>query len=158
MIDGRDRNKTVVLGLGNPLMRDEGIGTAVIERLCADASSFADVDFIDAGTGGMSLLYLIEDRQKVIIVDCAYMGSSPGTIKKFTPDQVQSVKKLSHQSLHEIDILKVIELAKKIDQCPEDIIFFGIEPEKIEEGFGLTKTLAEKLDSYIETVVSEFRK
>jgi hydrogenase maturation protease len=149
------RNKTVVLGLGNPLMRDEGIGTVLIEKLSALADEFGGIDFIDAGTGGMSILYLIEGREKVIIIDCAYMNSSPGTIKKFRPDQVRSVKKLAHQSLHEVDILKVIELAKQLDNCPPDIIFFGIEPEKIEQGQGLTDTLTEKMQSYMDTILAE---
>lgn len=152
---GDNRNKTVVLGLGNPLMRDEGIGTVLIEKLSAIADKFPGVDFIDAGTGGMSILYLIEERQKVIIIDCAYMNTAPGTIKKFRPDQAESVKKLAHQSLHEVDILKVIQLATQLDNCPPDIIFFGIEPEKIEQGQSLTETIASKMQTYIDTITAE---
>ena len=99
------KNEVAVLGLGNPLMSDEGVGVFVVERLLADQEKYPAVDFIDAGTGGMAILHLIADRKKVIIVDCAYMEAEPGTIKRFTHDDVKSVKKLAHLSLHEVDIL-----------------------------------------------------
>ena len=82
----------------------------------------------------MSLLHLIANRKKAIIIDCAKMGAKPGTIRRFTADEVQSVKKLSHFSLHEVDILQVINLSKQLGECPDEIVFFGIEPESLEPG------------------------
>ena len=147
--------KTIaVLGLGNPLMADEGIGCRIIELFLTQADKYPAVDFIDAGTGGMTVLHLIAGRCKVIIVDCAYMGTKPGTIKRFTPEDVKSIKKLAHQSLHESDILKVLALAKQLEQYPQEVVIFGIEPEKIEPGQELSEILAKKLDDYI-TVISE---
>lgn len=151
------KNETIVLGLGNPLMSDEGVGGFIIDKLLEKKESYSKVDFIDAGTGGMAILRLIADRKKVIIVDCAYMGKTPGTMVKFGPEEVQSVKKLLHYSLHEVDIMKVIELADQLDQCPDEIVIFGIEPEKIEFREGLSPTLQKKTDEYIETIESELR-
>ena len=149
------RNETVVLGLGNPLMADEGIGNELLELLQSTSESCSVVDFLDAGTGGMSLLYHFEGRKKVIIIDCAFMGETPGTIKRFTPAEVQTVKKLGHLSLHEVDILKVIELAKQLDQCPEEIVFYAIEPEKVSQQQHLSKTLQAKLPEYAKQIRSE---
>lgn len=149
------RNQTVVLGLGNPLMADEGIGNELAELLPSTSGQCPGVDFIDAGTGGMALLYHFEGRKKVIIIDCAFMGEEPGTIKRFTPDQVKTVKKLAHLSLHEVDILKVIELAKQLNQCPEEIIFYAIEPEKIAQQQHLSKTLQNKLGEYVKQIQTE---
>ena len=146
------KNDIVVLGLGNPLMSDEGIGGFLIDKLLENKGSYPNVDFIEAGTGGLAILRLIADRKKAIIIDCAYMGKSPGTMVKFAPQEVQSVKKLLHFSLHEIDILKVIELASQLDQCPDEIVIFGIEPEKIELGDGLSPVLQKKTDDYIEKI------
>ena len=145
----------IVLGLGNPLMSDEGIGGFLVGQLEKRTDEFAQAEFIDAGTGGMNLLYHLEDRKKVVIIDCAFMDAEPGTMKRFGPDEVVSVKKLAHLSLHEVDILKVIELAKRLGQCPEEIVIFGIEPESIEQKMELTKILADKIDDYIETIVRE---
>ena len=149
------KKKIAVLGLGNPLMADEGIGCRVIERLLSQADTYPDIDFIDSGTGGMSILHLITDRYKVILIDCAYMGTKPGTIKRFTPDDVQSIKKLAHQSMHEVDILKVLDLAKQLGQYPDEVIIFGIEPEAIEQRQNLSKTISQKLDHYISVISAE---
>ncbi|MFC1677338.1 hydrogenase maturation protease [Planctomycetota bacterium] len=145
----------VVLGLGNPLMTDEGVGSCLIEDFQNDPEQFGDIEFIDAGTGGMSLLYLIADRKKIVIIDCAYMQTSPGTIRRFTPDDVKSVKKLAHHSLHEVDILKVLELAKELGQCPEEIVIFGIEPESVEVDQKLSETVSARIPDYIKAISSE---
>jgi hydrogenase maturation protease len=150
------KKKILVLGLGNPLMADEGVGCRIIERFLTQAVKYPNIDFIDAGTGGMSILHLIADRQKVILVDCAYMGARPGTVKRFTPEDVQSTKKLAHLSLHEIDILKVIELAKQLGQCPDEIVIFGVEPETIEQRQSLSETILQKFDDYVAEISAEF--
>jgi hydrogenase maturation protease len=83
------------------------------------------------------------------------MGTKPGTIKRFTPEDVKSIKKPAHQSLHEADILKILALAKHLRQYPQQLIIFGIEPEKIELGQNLSKTLKEKLDDYVAEISEE---
>ena len=151
------RNDIVVLGLGNPLMADEGIGGFLINKFLEKTDSYPDIDFIDAGTGGMAVLHLIAKRKKAIIIDCAYMNKSPGTMVRFTPQDVKSVKKLLHYSLHEIDILRVIKFTRQLDQCPDDIVIFGIEPKKIELQDDLTPELLTKIDEYLETIEAELR-
>lgn len=145
----------IVLGLGNPLMSDEGIGVRIVHELSQKADDYPDVKFHDAGTGGMSILHAIAHREKAIIVDCALMGTESGTIKRFEPHQVESVKKLTHHSLHEADILRILELAKQLDQCPRDVIIFGIEPVTIKPGQIISPNLAAKLDFYIKTIEKE---
>jgi len=145
----------VVIGLGNVLLSDEGIGVHLVRRLSEQQSKFPQVDFIDAGTGGMTLLHLIANRKKAVIIDCAKMGTEPGTIRRFAADEVLSVKKLSHYSLHEADILRVINLSKQLGECPRKIVFFGIEPEMLEPGQNLSQTLSDKIDDYIAHIHKE---
>jgi hydrogenase maturation protease len=147
-----------VLGLGNPLMADEGVGIEVVSRLLSRSSEFPDVDFIDAGTAGFGLLHKLSGRRRVIIIDCCRMASPPGTIATFTPDDVNSVKKLSHFSVHEADILQVIDLARRVGDCPENIVIFGIEPVTVEMRTSLSTLLAERLDDYLEQVVAQLVK
>lgn len=149
---------TIVLGLGNPLMSDEGVGIKIIERFISASADFPEADFIDAGTGGMTLLHYISDRKKAVIVDCAMMDLQPGDIKRFTYEQVKSVKKLAHLSLHEADILKVIELAKRLGDCPPEIVFFGVEPETIEPNIGLSGSVSARLDEYIAMIAEELKR
>jgi hydrogenase maturation protease len=142
----------IVLGLGNPLMSDEGIGIYVVERLQKQTAKFPDVEFIDAGTGGMAVLHLIANRKKAVIIDCALMGQTPGTIRRFTPDDVKSVKQVSHFSLHDIDILKVLELSRQLEECPPEVVIFGIEPAKVEQGNTLSPELEDRIGEYVQLI------
>jgi hydrogenase maturation protease len=151
------RKPVVVLGLGNPLMADEGIGVHLVERLLESVDEFPAVDFVDAGTGGLSILYQLENRRKAIVIDCAFMDEPPGTIRRFTPDQVQSVKALAHQSLHEADLMQIIALARQLGQAPDQIVIFGIQPQRVEPGLGLSRTLLERMDEYISVILHELR-
>lgn len=145
----------IVLGLGNPLMADEGIGVCLVERLLQRAGDYPDVDFLDAGTGGLSVLHHVEGRRKAIFIDCAYMGEEPGTIRRFLPEEVRSTKVLAHQSLHEADLMRIIDLARQLGQAPEEIVIFGIQPERIEPAIGLSPALMDKVDEYVATVLRE---
>jgi hydrogenase maturation protease len=153
--DQATKKDVIVIGLGNILLSDEGIGVHLIRRLTKQQSQFPDVDFIEAGAAGMNLLHLIANRKKAIIIDCAKIGENPGAIRRFTPDDVQSVKQLSGFSLHEIDILQVLNLSKQLGECPDEIVFFGIEPGSLKSGQILSNTLSVKIDSYISAVWEE---
>jgi hydrogenase maturation protease len=159
------KKAVIVIGLGNTLMSDEGVGVRVVQRLLdfarlggasrSRAGRFPLVDFIDAGTGGMSILHLIRGKDKAVFIDCARMGEKPGVIRKFTPQEIKSTRILAHQSLHEADLIKVINLAGQLGQCPARIVIFGIEPALIEPGTGLSETLAGKLEHYVSVVCRE---
>jgi len=155
MIGNPENKKVLVAGLGNPLMGDEGIGNYLITKFEAMSQRWPLVEFLDVGTGGMSLLHIIAGWPKVIFIDCAFMKLQPATIKRFTPDQVQSVKNLAHQSLHEADILKVTEMSAQLQQSHQEIVFFGIEPETVELKQELSKSLSAKIDHYIDTICRE---
>lgn len=152
-----DQKKTVVLGLGNPIMSDEGIGPAIVQRFMDRAGDYAHTTFVDVGTGGFSLLYHLEGMDRVVFVDCAKMGEEPGTLRRFTCDEVQTVKRLAHFSLHEGDLLTLIEKAKQLGQCPEEIVIFGIEPVLIDFGLGLTDTLSGRIDDYVARIDEELK-
>jgi hydrogenase maturation protease len=145
----------LVLGLGNLLMSDEGIGIYIVNELQKQAVKFPNAELIDAGTGGMTVLHLIANRKKAVIIDCALMGQTPGTIRKFKPEDAESIKQVSHFSLHDVDILKVLEISKQLNECPQEIIIFGIEPAKVEMGSTLSDELAAKLENYIQLIGSE---
>ncbi len=147
----------VVLGLGNPLMADEGVGVAVVERLGARAERYPDVEFIDAGTGGMAVLHWIEGRQKAVFVDCAFMGEPPGTLRRFTPDEVRSTKVLAHQSLHEADLLRILDLAGQLGQAPQQVVIFGIQPETVTPRPGLSQIIEDRMAQYVATIRSELK-
>ncbi|MEN6334090.1 MAG: HyaD/HybD family hydrogenase maturation endopeptidase, partial [Phycisphaerales bacterium] len=148
---------TVVLGVGNPLMADEGIGVCLVTRLSRFCAEYPDVDFIDAGTGGLAVLHHIRDRRKVIFIDCAYMGEAPGTILRFTPEDVCSDKVLARQSLHEGDLLRIIDLSRQLGEAPNEIVIFGIQPERIEPALGLSVAIKNRIDEYLAALLKELK-
>jgi hydrogenase maturation protease len=83
------------------------------------------------------------------------MDTEPGTIRRFTPDDVNSVKQMAHLSLHEVDILKVIELSQQIGQCPDEIVIFGIEPVSITNQMHLNEPIQAKIPDYINEIAKE---
>ncbi len=151
------KNPVVVLGLGNPLMADEGIGVHLLERLTKLASQYPGVDFVDVGTASVSVLLQIEGRRKAVFIDCAFMGEEPGAIRRFTPEDVRSTKMLTRRSLHETDLLHILDLAKQLGQGPQEVVIFGVQPEQVRLGRDLSAALSCRIDAYLSQIVRELR-
>jgi hydrogenase maturation protease len=145
----------LIICLGNPLMRDEGIGIRLASELTVHLAENPDVEVLDLGTGGLSVIHAIEGREKIIFVDCAIMGQTPGMILRFTPEQVHSKKVRMRYSLHEGDLLNTLELSRTLGQCPDNIVIFGIEPKEIAPGEGLTSELENNIQQYVQTILKE---
>lgn len=156
-VEGRMREQEiVVIGLGNPLMTDEGIGIHLVAKL-AERAEFPDVGFHDLGTSGTRILHVIAGKRKAIFVDCALMGEEPGVIRRFTPEDAQSVKNLGQFSLHEVDLFSILELSRRLGECPGEIVIFGIQPQAVSPGRALSPVLAAKLDKYVASVTAELQ-
>jgi len=145
----------LIICLGNPLMRDEGIGIRLASELLVHLTDNPDVEVLDLGTGGLSIIHAITGREKIVFVDCAIMGKTPGLINRFTPEQVRSKKVRMRYSLHEGDLLNTLELSRRLGQCPDDIVIFGIEPKEIAHGEGLTIKLENNIQQYVRTILKE---
>ena len=145
----------LIICLGNPLMRDEGIGIRLASELMVHLTDNPHVEVMDLGTGGFSVMHAIAAREKIIFVDCAIMGQAPGLIHRFTPEQVTSKKLRMRYSLHEGDLLNTIELSRRLGECPEDLVIFGIEPKEISHGEGLTGELENNIQQYVQTILKE---
>ena len=150
-----DKRPIVVIGLGNVLMSDEGIGVLLVQALAARAKRFSEIDFLDLGTGGMAVLHALNGRRKAVIVDCARMNEMPGAIRRFTPDQVATVKETKFFSLHEGDLLEILALSRRLGESPGTIILFGIQPASLDTGEGLSPVLASHFDEYLRFITAE---
>jgi hydrogenase maturation protease len=132
-----------IIGIGNFLMSDEGAGVHAIAAL-REMKWPNDVELIDAGTPGVAMLHMIEKKKKVIIIDCADFGGKPGEIKTFDPDDLvrDDNKEIS---LHATDLLGSLELARRTIKYPDEVVIIGIQPESIEMGTKLSKTVQQSL-------------
>ncbi|MHB1682208.1 MAG: hydrogenase maturation protease [Bacilli bacterium] len=150
---------TVVIGLGNPLMSDEGIGSRLITEFAGRShhGEFAGVLFLDLGTSGAKVLHAIAQKRKAIFLDCVFMGEEPGAIRRFTPDDVHSLKLLSGFSFHEADLLAVLELSRKLGEHPREVVLFGIEPLEIVPGETLSSVLQARVKEYVVQIQAELQ-
>ena len=151
-------NSIVVVGIGNISKTDEGIGVRILRELCKFTGEFPSIDFVDLGSGGMGLLHTIARRTKAVIIDCAFMGKPPGTLSRFTPEQVATQKLTAGLSLHEGDVLSIIALSRKLGEAPGEIVIFGIEPYSIDPGENLSISLEKNLGRYVSQIKEELRK
>ena len=149
-------NDVVVIGLGSPLLSDEGVGVHLIKKMSTPGPYGSGVDFIDLGTAGARILHAVAGRRKAIFIDCALMGEQPGTIRRFTPDDVRSEKQLPRMSLHEGDLMQFIELSRRLGECPDDVVIFGIQPQDMSPGLELSPLLAARMDEYVKAITTEF--
>lgn len=138
-------NEIAVVGIGNVLFKDEGLGIHAV-RLIKDEG----IDIIEAGTPGFGLLDIVKNYKKVIILDAVDMGKPAGTIGRFSPEQVVSISK--GFSLHEMGLAEVIKLGTAIGEDFSNVIIFGIQPQDISFGEGLSEAVKKNIPNLIEEV------
>ncbi|WP_455205980.1 HyaD/HybD family hydrogenase maturation endopeptidase [Kaarinaea lacus] len=144
----------LVLGLGNILLQDEGIGVRVVEQLQRDYHMPDDVEVLDGGTAGMALYEHIIDRQHLLVVDAVKTGRPPGTLVTLSGEQVPAFfrNKVSPHQLALSDILAALKISGT--QLPE-LTVVGIEPLNLETGLDLSTAVTEKIPALIDEVVQQ---
>ncbi|MCW8944975.1 MAG: HyaD/HybD family hydrogenase maturation endopeptidase [Sedimenticola sp.] len=131
---GNAKKKTLVLGIGNTILRDEGIGIHVIEYLEKNYPEQDDVSFIDGGTLSFSLAGLLAEHDQLIVVDAARTGGAAGSVVCFEGDQMDRYLTGNRQSVHEVGLTDLLDIARLSDHYPENRALIGIEPENMEWG------------------------
>ena len=146
----------LVLGVGNVLMSDEGVGIQCIHRL-SDCFSFSEnIRILDGGTLGLKLIGPISEAASLIVVDCAIQGFAPGTISRLSIEAFQAGSSEKH-SMHEVSFLEMLFIAQSMGTLPPTVIF-TIEPLDITtERVALTPPIAEKLEDLCDRVLHEIK-
>lgn len=146
--------KTVVLGTGNELFKDEGVGVHVARILQTKLpTSINDVEVIDGGTSP-DIWSLIDGADKLIIVDAVRGGCEPGTIYRFTPQQIVAETGII-TSVHQMGILENLSLIELVGSKPGETIIIGVEPSELEPGLELSPELQKRMPKIIQTVLEE---
>jgi len=141
---------TVVIGLGNPLMADDGVGIAALERLRA-AGAPPDVELVDGGTWGMNLLPIIESANRVLLMDAIDAGGAPGTLHVL--ERAQIPRYLATKiSPHQVDLRDVLALAELRGNLPEQTVALGLQPERVEMSCELSDAVHTRLDDLVAAV------
>jgi hydrogenase maturation protease len=144
----------LILGVGNILLGDEGIGIRVVEELTNRYAFPEEVMVLDGGTAGIELLRYIEGRDHLILIDAMRAGLEPGTVFRVEGEDVPK-RFMTRISPHQIGLSDLLAAGILTDQIPKRITLFGIEPERLETGIYLTETVAVNLDKIIDAVLAE---
>jgi len=147
--------KTKLTGLvcvGNNLMGDDGIGIVLSEMLRNEPLS-KNVSVFEKSTSGLGVFYTLSELDRAIIIDAVDFNGAPGETRCFTLEDVMTGKDCSGLSLHECDLLVIIDLFNKLNIQQPTIIIYAIQPEVIMPGDGLSKVLTAKLPEYIKEII-----
>jgi hydrogenase maturation protease len=146
---------TLVIGCGNLLGADDGVGLTALERL-RDWDLPPDVELADGGTWGLNLLPLIEGAKRVLLMDAVKTGADPGSLTTLERDQIPRFLS-TKVSPHQIDLREVLALAEFRGTLPQETVVIGIEPERIEMSADLSPAVAERVDDLVLAAVERLR-
>jgi len=146
--------RIVVLGVGNILLTDEAIGVNAIEELGRRYQVPPEVELIDGGTSAMELLDDLANCDLLIIADCVRAGKPPGTLLRLKDEEIPALFR-TKLSPHQVGLPDVLATLIITGEAPEHTILFGVEPESLATGMGLTATVAAVLPGLVEAIAAE---
>jgi hydrogenase maturation protease len=130
-----DSHKTLILGIGNVLLSDEGAGVFAIRQLADMAAQRDDIELMDGGTLSFSLAGAIEDADNLIVIDAAQYDGEPGTTRVFVGEQMDAFIGGNRKcSVHEVSLIDLMAIALLSGQLPRQRALIGIQPQTIDWG------------------------
>ena len=151
---GQPPTKTLILGVGNLLLSDEGVGLRVVERLATTYDLPEGVRILDGGTLGLDLLYYLEGVENLLIVDAVEMGKEPGTLLRLEGDEVPSFLSIK-MSPHQIGIPDMLFAARLKDLYPRNVVLWGVQPAVLDTGLELSPPVAAQVNALVDEVVEQ---
>jgi hydrogenase maturation protease len=146
----------VVLGVGNLLLSDEGVGVHIAKKLM-DMALPPGVQVIEGGTDGFKLMNEVVDTDRLVVVDAVKGGAAAGSIYRFDIGDAPSSPDEFKTSVHQIGILEVIHLAELVGKTPETTII-GVEPKSLDMSMELSPEVAAKVPRVIELIFEEIER
>lgn len=148
--------RTVVLGLGNPIMGDDGLGLAALDALRARWSPEPGVELVDGGTWGLALLPVIEGARRLLLLDAIECGAPPGTVVRLESGQIPAYF-MTKLSPHQVDMREVLALAALRGQAPSEVVAIGAQPGSIELADTMTPEVAQAVETVSARALEQLR-
>jgi hydrogenase maturation protease len=146
-------NHILILGVGNLIMSDEGIGVHVANRML-EMELPPNVHVVEGGTDGFGLMNVIQEADRMILIDAVKGGGEPGSIYRFDIEDCPADANIFKTSVHQISILEVITLSGLIGSTPKTTII-GVEPKSLEMGMELSPEIEAKIPRVIRMALDE---
>jgi hydrogenase maturation protease len=148
--------RILVLGLGNILLQDEGLGVRAAERLAARYRLPPDVQVMDGGVMGLDLLPHLEGVTHLLITDAVQTGRPPGSLVRLEGEAIPMALSLK-MSMHQVGLQELLALAGFQGNLPEHVVLWGLEPASLEWGLELSTPIATQIDALVDAAVGELR-
>lgn len=148
--------KVLVLGIGNLLIGDEGVGCRTAEELARRYTFPPTVECVDGGTAGFELLTMIDDKEHLILIDALKNDQPPGTVVLVEDEHVPQAF-LARTTPHQLGICDVLAAAQLSDTMPKHLTLYGIEPKQLDVGIGLSPEVEAGMEKTIGAVVTQLR-
>jgi len=153
-------HRVLILGIGNILLRDEGVGVHIVHEL-QNRDLPDDVEVIDGGTAGLDILLSQEGLYKLVVIDAIRAGNKPGTIYKTrysrSSSSIEYPASSIQISLHQVGLLEALSAAEKMNCAPEEVTIIGVEPEEIHLGLELSEPVTRSIPEVIRQVLEEIK-
>jgi hydrogenase maturation protease len=143
MTPGSVDGAVLLLGVGNPLLGDDGVGLALLEELTAVPEP--GVEYVDGGTQGLALLGRIAGKRALLIVDAVKTGAAPGTVHALQGTAAMERAGRGATTAHETNAGELLAAAALLGVAPAEIAIVGVEPERLQIGMGLTDAVRRAL-------------
>lgn len=151
--------KTLVLGIGNTLLSDEGIGIHVLRELQQNHQITGDIDYLDGGTLSFTLASPIENCHQFIVIDASEIKSDPGAVKVFENEEMDAfITSGNKKSVHEVGLVDVMSIAMLTGNLPPQRALIGIQPDSLDWGNQPTETVKQAIPIACQQVTQLLRK
>ena len=148
-------NNLLILGIGNVLLRDEGIGVRVVEALTGEDGGLPPgTRVVDGGTLGLDLLPLFEEVDGVVLVDAVDFGAAPGRVQTLRDQELETVIS-QHLSPHQIGTADLLSVARLVGTLPPRAALVGVQPGVVEVGLELSEPVQRALRFAVQAVRTE---
>ncbi len=149
----KTKKKVLILGIGNILHKDDGLGVSIVNEITASIKDLPKyVEVADGGTLGYDLLPLMSGREKIIIVDALKVGDKPGSIYRFPAKHLTDTN--NKFSLHEMGVKKIIDMLSLTGEKPE-IEIIGVVPEDIQSlEIGISDSVKQSIPKAVEYILN----
>jgi hydrogenase maturation protease len=153
---GARRLPALILGMGNVLRRDEGLGVRALQRLAERYAPHDDVRLVDGGTLGLDLLSYLEEAERLLVLDAALTDGPPGTLLRVAGDDVPAFFGM-RSSPHEVGLPDLLAVARLRGTEPPEVVVLGMQPGVIELGWDLSPAVTAQLDALVTAAVDQLR-
>lgn len=147
--------QTMVLGLGNLVHCDDGVGIHAIQRLQQDSRVPPGVALMDGGTQGLNLIPHISGFERLLVIDAVDVGQPPGTLIRLEGDAVEKLP--GKPSVHQLGFADLMIAMKLLGEPPKEVVVIGVQPQSTDWSAGLTAPVRESLDDLVAVVIAQLK-